>query len=115
MEKILLESEGGIRWLVFNDPDKRNALTLEMRTAAIEALERVAKDDSARVLVLTGAGERAFVSGGNISQFDKLSEGQGETRFSHSLFDVVRDFEKPTVAMIRGYCFGAGLALAALC
>lgn len=115
MEKILLQSEGGIRWLVFNDPEKRNALSLEMRTAAIAALEEVARDDTARVLVLTGAGDRAFVSGGNISQFDALAAPDGASRFSHSVFDVVRDFEKPTMAMIRGYCFGAGLALAALC
>lgn len=115
MDKILLESEGGIRWLVFNDPEKRNALSLEMRTAAIAALEEVARDETARVLVLTGAGDRAFVSGGNISQFDKLPGPGGTNSFSHSVFDVVRGLEKPTIAMIRGYCFGAGLALAALC
>jgi enoyl-CoA hydratase/carnithine racemase len=118
-DKIVTRKEGGISWLIFNQPEKRNAISLDMSVRALEVVEEFARDDSARALVLAGAGDKAFVSGADISEFEKRrnsAEAAAEyQRISTRMFDAVRDVEKPTVAMIHGFCFGGGVALAACC
>lgn len=108
--------EGAVRWLTFDNVAKHNALTLEMNQGLIAGLEAFAAADDERVLVLAGAGDKAFMSGADISEFEGDEErvaafGRDTLRMMRTL----RDLPKPTVAMIRGYCIGGGLALASAC
>lgn len=118
-DKILTRSEGAVSWLVFNQPEKRNAVSLDMTVAALKAIEDFAAHDGQRVLVVTGAGEKAFVSGADISEFEERRsnvEAAAEySRISTQMYDALAMVEKPTIAMIHGYCLGGGAALAASC
>lgn len=118
-DKILTRKEGGIRWLVFNQPKKLNAISLEMADKAFEIVDAFAKDDSERVLVVAGSGDKAFVSGADISEFDaKRGDAEASAQYNEltrQMFFGIRDVEKPTIAMIKGYCFGGGVALATCC
>jgi len=118
-EKVKARKEAGIGWVVFNNPEKHNALGLEMSEAATDALVSYASDPEVRVVVLTGAGGKSFVSGADISEFEKTRSNAAQAeRYSErsgGLYGVLRDMEKPTIAMIQGYCMGGGLALAAAC
>ena len=118
-DKIQTRIDGAVQWLIFNQPEKHNALSLEMTVRALEVVEEFNADDDLRVLVLAGAGEKAFVSGADISEFDKR-RNNAETaaeyaNISNRMFDAVYDSPKPTIAMVNGYCFGGGVALAASC
>jgi enoyl-CoA hydratase/carnithine racemase len=117
--KVLARKEAGIGWVVFNNPDKHNALSLEMSEGATAALRSFAADGEVRVVVLTGAGGKAFVSGADISEFEKTRSNAAQAeRYSErggTLYSVLHEMEKPTIAMIQGYCMGGGLALAAAC
>ncbi|TMH62483.1 MAG: enoyl-CoA hydratase [Betaproteobacteria bacterium] len=118
-EKIIAKKDGAIGWLVFNNPERRNAVSLDMWEAIPKVLGDFAADDAIRVVVLTGAGDKAFVSGADISQFEK----QRSTAETVAHYDEVgekaqtrlKTFEKPVIAMIRGYCIGGGLNIANLC
>lgn len=118
-DKVLTRKEGAIRWLIFNQPEKLNAISLEMAEAALQVVNDFADADDERVLILAGAGEQAFVSGADISEFEKTrnsNEAAGRyDSISAKMFLGVRDVEKPTVAMIQGYCFGGGVAVASCC
>jgi enoyl-CoA hydratase/carnithine racemase len=118
-DKIQTRIDGAVQWLIFNQPEKHNALSLDMTIRALEVIEAFDQDDSLRVLVLAGAGGKAFVSGADISEFDKR-RNNAETaaeyaNISNRMFDAVYETGKPTIAMINGYCFGGGVALAASC
>ncbi len=118
-DKILASQRDGIGSLVFNHPEKRNALSPDMALAAADAIENFARDASVRVIVLSGAGDRAFVSGGDISRFEseratpeQMAEySRKSARFRATLLDA----GKPTIAKIRGYCLGGGLSVALNC
>ncbi len=118
-DKVLAEVDQGIGWLTFNNPAKHNALGLEMSDGASRALDTFAKDPAVRVVVLKGAGEKAFVSGADISEFEKRRSNSAQAAEYDSktggVHRSVRVFPKPTIAMIRGYCMGGGLALACAC
>jgi len=118
-DKVLARVEDGIGWLTFNNPAKHNAMGAEMSEGAVRALDAFAADDDVRVVVLTGAGEKAFVSGADISEFEKrrANAAQAEQYDSKTggVHRAARVLEKPTIAMIRGYCMGGGLALAVAC
>ena len=117
--KIGLRTDGTVRWLVFDHPAKHNALSLDMVEAALDAVREFGASEDQRVLVLTGGGDRAFISGADLAEFAKERDSAGaERRFSTlsaDLFEAVADCPKPTIAMIHGYCFGGGVALAAAC
>jgi enoyl-CoA hydratase len=118
-DKIQTRTDGAVQWLIFNQPEKHNALSLDMTVRALEVVETFDRDDSLRVLVLAGAGEKAFVSGADISEFGKR-RNNAETaaeyaNITNRMFDAVYQTSKPTIAMINGYCFGGGVALAASC
>jgi len=114
--RILVRIAAGVGRVVFNQPEKRNAMSVAMWEGLGHAVDRLAADDSVRVIVLEGAGDKAFVSGADISQFEK----------QRSDADAQRDYEritsggrarlaqcrKPVIAKIRGFCLGGGLALA---
>ncbi len=113
---ISIRNKDRVRWLIFNRPEKHNALSLDMVERALEAISRFDSDDSAHVLVISGGGNRAFVSGADISEFSR-HEGAEEKflKLCAGMFDAINDSPKPTIAMIQGYCFGGGVALAASC
>ena len=117
--KIVAKKSGPIGHLIFNHPEKRNAFSLEMSLAAAEVLEDFLADDAIRVIVLSGAGDKAFVSGGDISTFEKAratkEQVENYTRTGERFRTLLRDSAKPTIAMIRGYCLGGGMAIALNC
>ena len=118
-EKLLARKEGRIGFVTFNNPERHNAMSLEMWEATVHHLNEYAKDPVVRVLVLTGAGGKAFVSGADISKFeDERSSEEGIARYNAAVeqgYATVHSFPKPTIAMIRGYCIGGGMGLASCC
>jgi enoyl-CoA hydratase/carnithine racemase len=105
--------------MIFNNPERHNAVSLEMWDAASRIMDGFAKDDDVRVVVITGAGGKAFVSGADISKFESERASEAATaRYNETVAkanDALYDFPKPTIAMIRGYCIGGGLGLAVCC
>jgi enoyl-CoA hydratase len=118
-DKMLSRKEGGVGYLTFNNPERHNAVSLEMWEAASGYLEEFRKDKSIRVVVVTGAGGKAFISGADISKFEKeRSTQEGVDRYNAAVDqanNAFYNFPKPTIAMIRGYCIGGGVGLALCC
>ena len=118
-DKMLARKEGGVGILTFNNPERHNAVSLEMWEATKRILDDFAADDDIRVVVLTGAGGKAFVSGADISKFASeratLEASRAYNVKSDAAYASVADFPKPTIAMIRGYCIGGGVGLAVCC
>jgi enoyl-CoA hydratase/carnithine racemase len=114
--KMLSAVEDGVGLITFNQPEKRNAMSVEMWDGLGAILDEFAADDAVRVVVLTGAGTKAFVSGADISQFEKQRSNADAQREYNRLTGAGRDklaaFPKPTIARIRGFCLGGGLAIA---
>lgn len=115
-DKMLARKDGSIGWMTFNNPARRNALSYEMRLAILQILEDFEKDDSIRVIVMHGAGDKSFVAGADISQFDSMRatpEQQAEyERVSQAVQTRYATLAKPLIAMIRGFCLGGGLQTA---
>lgn len=115
-DKLLVDVDDGIALVTFNHPEKRNALSLEIRTALPGALRGLQADADVRVVVVTGAGDRAFVSGADISEFgDRRTSPEARAEYDRLAADNARAWaalEKPIIAMIRGYCIGGGLLTA---
>ena len=118
-DKMLSRKEGGVGYLILNNPDRHNAVSLEMWNAASGILADFASDNAIRVVVLTGAGGKAFVSGADISKFEsERSSKDAIDRYNDAVDKAntaVYEFPKPTIAMIRGYCIGGGVGLALCC
>jgi len=118
-DKIIARKEGQVAHLVFNNPERHNAVSLEMWEAVIEALDAFRADKDVRVVVLSGAGEKAFVSGADISKFEnERANEQAIARYNDTVAKAnkaIEQFPKPTIAMIRGYCVGGGLGVALGC
>jgi enoyl-CoA hydratase len=118
-ERLLARKDGAIGWLVFNNPERRNAVSLEMWQAIARVLADFEADPEVRAIVLTGAGDKAFASGADISQFEKQrADTEGVQRYeqtSGAAMQRLKALDKPTLAMIRGYCLGGGLNIAAAC
>jgi enoyl-CoA hydratase/carnithine racemase len=118
-DKMLSRKEGSVGYMIFKNPEKHNAVSLEMWDAASRIMSDFAKDDAIRVVVITGAGGKAFVSGADISRFEsERANEEAQARYSDIVTranDALYDFPKPTIAMIRGYCIGGGLGLAVCC
>jgi enoyl-CoA hydratase len=115
-ETILREQEGRVAILTVNRPDKLNALNEQVRAEALAALDELEKDDGVGVVVITGAGDRSFIAGADIGEF----EGRGPMDQRHAMrspriFDAMAEFPKPVIAMINGFCLGGGCELALSC
>jgi enoyl-CoA hydratase/carnithine racemase len=113
---MLAHVDGAVGWLVYNNPERLNAVTYDMQRAVPTVLDAFAVDDDVRVVVVRGAGDRAFVSGADISEFaEQRTAVDARARYDVALngaWGAWRAFEKPVVAMIRGYCIGGGLLTA---
>ena len=114
--KLIARKENGVGWLIFNQPEKHNAMSYEMWLGMPKALGAFEADPEVRVIVLTGAGEKAFVSGADISEFEsKRSAEEGIRLYDEAgstAQNALINATKPTIAMIRGICIGGGLAIA---
>jgi len=117
--RVLAAREGGVGWVTFNRPERHNALSVEMWDAIPRALDRLESDPDTRVLVLRGAGGKAFVSGADISQFEEkrasAAEQSGYDQVVGAANRRLATTRLPTIAMIRGYCIGGGLGVALHC
>jgi enoyl-CoA hydratase/carnithine racemase len=118
-EKMLARRDGAIGHMIFNQPEKRNAVSLEMWRAAEKILQDFEADPEIRVLVLSGAGGKSFVSGADISEFEKSRDtAEAQAHYNartKAVYRLVENFPKPTIAMIHGFCIGGGLNLACSC
>ena len=114
--KMLAARGDGVGVVTFNQPEKHNAISVEMWQGLADILDEFAADTAVRVVILTGAGARAFVSGADISQFEKQRSNADAQRAYDEQTSIGRrklaEFPKPTIARIRGYCLGGGLAIA---
>jgi enoyl-CoA hydratase/carnithine racemase len=114
--RMLSEKTGGIGWMTFSNPTKRNAMSLEMWSELAAILEDFRTDPAIRVVVMQGDGDRAFVSGADISQFEKSRSDADSAATYAAVSDGARaalhSFDKPLIALIRGYCMGGGLGIA---
>ncbi|MBQ13114.1 MAG: enoyl-CoA hydratase [Gammaproteobacteria bacterium] len=114
--KMLAEVEEGIGWITFNNPARRNAVSMEMWQALAKILNHYQQDSTVRVIIIKGAGEKAFVAGADISEFDKKRSNQQQRDEYEGVFDqaqtALAEFDKPLIAMIQGFCIGGGLAVA---
>jgi len=117
-DELIYEVDGAVAWLTFNRPQARNAMTWAMYDGLCAACERVDADEGIRVFVLRGAGDQAFVTGTDISQFQAFKTADDALNYERNLNRYVSRLEavrKPTIAMIRGYCAGGGAAMAMAC
>ena len=116
-EKIIAKVDGTLGHIIFNNPERHNAVSLEMWDAIDIALSTYAEDDQVRVVILSGAGGKAFVAGADISKFDKERASKEATEHYNArlsvVYDTIENYPKPTIAMIDGHCIGGGLNLAA--
>jgi enoyl-CoA hydratase len=118
-DKMLSRKEGHVGHLIFNNPQRRNAVSLEMWEATARILDDFGNDDDVRVVVLSGAGDKAFVSGADISRFEnERANEEAIARYNGAVERAnaaIYDYPKPTIAMIRGFCIGGGVGLALSC
>ena len=118
-DKLIGRKDGAIGWVIFNNPQKRNAVSMAMARALATVVDEFARDPAIRVVILTGAGDKAFVSGADISEFkDRRSTKAAMEEYDKSsdrAAKALRECPKPTIAMIRGYCMGGGLGTAVTC
>ena len=118
-DKMLMQKDGAVGRMIFNNPARHNAVSLEMWQAAEEILEDFTRDPAIRVVVLSGAGGKAFVSGADISKFE--NERATEEAIKHynqitaRASNKLSELKKPTIAEIQGYCIGGGLGIALAC
>jgi len=118
-EKLIARKDGAIGWVIFNNPEKRNAMSLEMSEATAATMESYAKDPEVRVVILKGQGDKAFISGADISQFKERRSNAEQVKAAEAISErtnkAIRECPKPVIAMIRGYCMGGGLGTAVVC
>jgi enoyl-CoA hydratase len=115
-ETLLLERRNRVAIITINRPDKRNALNIKTREEGAAALEELRADDSVGVVVITGAGDKAFIAGADIAEFaGRTAISQRAVMVGRSLFTAFDTFPKPIIAMINGYCLGGGCEVALAC
>ena len=117
-EHTVFETAGHLATLTFNRPDARNAMTWEMYEALVDACERVDRDAAIRVLIVRGAGGKAFVAGTDIAQFQNFNNREDGLKYEERLDHVLDRLErvtKPTIAQVEGVAAGGGCAIALTC
>ena len=115
-ETISVERKGSVAILTITRPDKLNALNKQVHAEAIGALDELKTDETVRVVIITGSGEKSFVAGADIREFQNQTPlTQRDTFHERTLFNSVDTFPKPIIAMINGFCLGGGNELALAC
>jgi enoyl-CoA hydratase/carnithine racemase len=118
-ERVKTWLDGAVLHIRFNNPEKHNALSVDMWEAIPPLLDKAAKDDNVRMVVLSGEGGKAFVSGADISQFEDMRAAKEAVKRYEAMAEAalqgIYEFEKPSVACIRGYCIGGGVNVAICC
>ena len=118
-ERVKTWLDGQVLHIRFNNPAKHNALSMDMWEAVPPLLARAASDDNVRMVVFSGEGGKAFISGADISQFEDLRAAKEAVRkyeaVAESCLEGIYEFAKPTLACIRGYCIGGGVNVAISC
>ena len=118
-DKVLSRKDGNVGYVIFNNPERRNAMSLEMWEACTRQMTIYTKDAEIRVVVLAGAGDKAFIAGADISKFgEERASDAGVKKYNEAVelaYASVHEFPKPTIAMIRGFCVGGGMGLASCC
>ena len=117
--RMLSRTEGSVGWMIYDQQAKYNAVTYDMRRAIPEILDKFENDAEIRVVIVAGAGEKAFISGSDVSQFGEKRSSKEMIKLydevSEQANSAMKNFPKPLVAMIQGYCLGAGVLTAMLC
>ena len=115
-ESILVERRERVAIITINRPEKRNALNIQTRAEGAAALEELRADDTVRVVIITGAGDKAFIAGADIAEFaERTAITQREVMLERGLFNAFDTFPKPVIAMVNGYCLGGGCEVALAC
>ena len=118
-ERVIARIDGLAGWVIFNNPERNNALSLDMWKAIGVVLEDYASNPEVRVIVICGAGERAFSAGADISEFDRERSTPEQIQSYNSTAAAASGklaaIDKPTIAVIRGWCLGGGVAVALAC
>lgn len=118
LENVIYEKKEGIVTVTINRPQKRNALNRATRRELRKVLEKIRSSDDARVLIITGAGDQAFVAGADVTELKEMNQWDMMnylSTLSQQLYTDYANLEIPTIAMINGYCLGGGLELALGC
>ena len=113
--RIRVDKEGALGWIVFDHPERRNAVSVAMWQAVAEAANALDADPDVRVVILRGEGDVAFISGADISEFEQRRTGEGAAAYEGTTgdaFAALAAIEKPVIAMIHGFCVGGGMATA---
>src|SRR5262245_11337753 len=118
-EKIIGDRDGSVGHIIFNNPARLNAVSLDMWERVHALLREYAEDPAVRAVVISGAGGKAFVSGADISKFEsERANMEAQKKYetiSGKSYDLLYDFPKPTIAKITGYCIGGGMNLSVCC
>jgi enoyl-CoA hydratase len=112
-------AEGPIGWVTFDNPARRNAVNIDMWSSIPDIVAKFVADENVRVIVLRGEGDKAFVSGADISQFETQRSSAEAVAYYEEIADrasrTIHECDKPTIAMIHGYCIGGGVGVALSC
>ena len=118
-DKILSKVTNGVGWIIYNNPEHMNSITLVMAEKVIKVLLNHTENNEVRVVIVRGEGGKSFVAGQDISEFEELRSTQDGVeryeRITNAMYEGVRQCPKPVIAMIDGYCMGGGMALACAC
>jgi enoyl-CoA hydratase/carnithine racemase len=113
--RVRIERDGAIGWIIFDHLERRNAITVEMWEAIPLAVAELAADDAVRVVVMRGAGDVAFISGADISEFERLRNAENSRQYddlNQRAFSALMALGQPLIAMVHGFCVGGGTAIA---
>jgi len=117
-EELIFDKRGDVAWVTFNRPQARNALTFAMYQGLAEICDRIGRTREAKVIVVTGAGDKAFAAGTDIAQFKDFESGEdgiGYERKMDATLEIIERCPVPTIAAVSGFCTGGGIAIAGAC
>jgi enoyl-CoA hydratase len=117
-KNLIFEKEESVAIVTINRPEKRNALNIATRKELIQVLKEIKGTNDIRVAVITGAGEKAFIAGADISELKTFGPFEMERyieTFGHGLYAMLEDLDIPVIAMVNGFCLGGGCELAMAC